>query len=145
MNALICIKGTQQLEGQEPDTIELTTAGTLEATPEGWKLCYRETEATGLAGSSTSLYITDSRVTLERTGATAGILVLEKHRRHHSNYATPYGILDVGTYADQLECSLAETGGELSFAYTLGFNGGINSVHTVHITVQEEKTPCPIS
>lgn len=146
MKALIHIKGTQQLEGQAPDTIEMTTFGTLEATPEGgWQLKYEETEESGLVGTSTLLHIAGERVVLERTGANASMLVLEKRRRHHSHYATPYGMLDLGTYANQLSWSLNEEGGELFFAYTLGFNGGINSVHTVHITVQEENTPCPVS
>ncbi len=145
MKALIRIVGTQKLEEQEPDTLELTTTGTLEQGREGWRLSYQETDATGLSGTLTTLHITPQRVTLERTGANASLLVLEKHRRHHSNYATPYGMLDLGTYANELSYSLNEAGGELHFSYTLGFNGGINSVHTVHITVQEDKTPCPIS
>lgn len=146
MNAIIHIKGTQQLEGEAPDTIEMTTRGSLEATDGGgWQLKYEETEESGLVGTTTLLHITGERVILERTGANAGILVLEKRRRHHSHYTTPYGMLDLGTYTNQLACSLTDEGGELFFAYTLGFNGGINSVHTVHITVEEEKSSCPVS
>ena len=132
MQALIHIKGTQFLEEQEPDTIELTTCGSY-------------TEGQGEDSTEVTLHIAGNRVTLERTGSRSSILILEKQRRHHSQYSTPYGVLDMGTYATALDWELTELGGTLDFAYTLGFNGSINSSHTVHITVQEENTSCPIS
>lgn len=145
MRALIHIKGTQKIEGQEPDVTELTTAGTLTRTADGWDLRYDETEATGLKGTTTTVHVTKDRVLLERTGANASILVLEKNRRHHSNYSTPYGLIDLGSYATHVEYDLTESGGTLEFSYTLGFNGNINSAHTVQITVQEEPLSCQLS
>ena len=145
MQAIIHIKGTQQVDGQDPDVTELTTRGTLTRTADGWDLCYDETEATGLKGTKTTVHVAKNRIVLERTGANASMLVLEKNRRHHSNYATPYGLIDLGSYANRLEYDLSENGGTLEFAYTLGFNGSINSAHVVHITVQEEPSTCQLS
>ena len=143
MQALIHIKGTQILEEQEPDTIELTTCGTFQPTESGYALSY--TEGQGEDSTEVTLHIAGNRVTLERTGSRSSILILEKQRRHRSQYSTPYGVLDMGTYATALDWELTELGGTLDFAYTLGFNGSVNSSHTVHITVQEENTSCPIS
>lgn len=137
MKALLHIIGTQIVDDEE-DVIELTTNGTLEQTEDGWRIVYSETEATGMEGTVTQLDITDNKLNLMRTGPAPSMLVLEKNRRHHCNYPTPYGIIDLGTYASELDCRLTPTGGELIFSYTLGFNGGISSAHTVHITVQEE-------
>ena len=138
MNAIIKIVGTQSADG-ETDVIELTTNGTLEPAADGWTLCYNETEATGMEGTVTRLDITPGRLNLMRSGTHPSMLVLEKNRRHHCNYHTPYGTIDLGTYTSELAYNLNESGGELLFSYTLGFNGGISSAHTVHITVQEEK------
>lgn len=138
MNVLIHITGTQTVD-DERDITELTTNGTLAATDDGWALCYAETEATGLAGSKTTLEITENKLNLIRNGAHPSMLVLEKNRRHHCNYNTPYGAIDLGTYTSELRHSLTERGGEIYFSYTLGFNGGISSAHVVHISVQEEK------
>ncbi len=137
MQAIITIVGSQTVDG-DTDTVELTTAGTLEQTPDGWKIHYEESETTGLAGTATTVHISPGKVLLERTGTNASFLVLEKHKRHHSNYNTPYGPIDLGTYATELTYTLAEHGGTLDFAYTLGFNGSVNSEHTVHITIREE-------
>ncbi len=137
MQAIIKIVGTQTVDG-ETDTVELTTAGSLEQSPDGWTIRYEESEATGLEGTSTTVHVSPNKVLLERTGTNASFLVLEKHKRHHSNYNTPYGAIDLGTYATALEYDLNDHGGSLQFAYTLGFNGSVTSEHTVNITVQEE-------
>ena len=138
MNAIIKITGTQTADG-ETDVIELTTTGTLEPSDDGWVLCYNETEATGMEGTVTRLEMTPGRLNLMRSGTHPSMLVLEKIQRHHCNYHTPYGTIDLGTYTSELAYKLNECGGEVLFSYTLGFNGGISSSHTVHITVQEEK------
>ncbi len=138
MNALIKIIGKQSADGEE-DVVELTTNGTLERFGDGWKLCYHETEATGMEGTVTQLDISEGRLNLMRLGTHPSMLILEKNRRHHCNYHTPYGTIDLGTYTSELAYDLNDHGGELEFAYTLGFNGGISSAHNVHITVQEEK------
>ncbi len=137
MNVLIHIKGTQTVDG-ESEVVELTTAGTMEPLTEGWKLCYDETEATGLAGTTTHLTATEGRVQLERVGAHPSMLVLEKGRRHHCTYNTPYGAIDLGTYATSMNNRLEAGGGKLDFSYTLGFNGGVSAEHTINITVREE-------
>lgn len=138
MKALIKIVGTQTADGEE-DVIELTTNGTLERTDDGWKLCYNETEATGMEGTVTQLDVRDGRLTLMRSGTHPSMLILEKNQRHHCTYQTPYGAIDLGTYASELTFDLDEHGGTLTFCYTLGFNGGISSAHNIQITVQEEK------
>lgn len=138
MLSIITIVGTQKVDDQT-DTIELTTTGTLTKTDDGWDICYEEAEDSGLNNTATTIRVSPDKVVLERTGANASYLVLEKHRRHHSNYNTPYGTIDLGTYATSLEYDLTPVGGKLTFAYTLGFNGSVNSEHTVHITIREDK------
>ena len=138
MKALIKITGTQTADG-ESDVIELTTNGTLERSENGWVLSYSETEATGMDGTVTTLDISPEKLNLMRSGTHPSMLILEKNRRHHCNYNTPYGTIDLGTYTSELTYDLNDHGGEVAFSYTLGFNGGVSSAHTVHITVQEEK------
>ena len=65
---VLSVKGSQSYADQEPEVIELVTTGTLEDTPDGWKLCYEETALTGLEGVQTTFQITGDVVTLIRTG-----------------------------------------------------------------------------
>ena len=67
MKALIKIVGKQTADGEE-DVVELTTNGTLEQTEEGWRIVYRESEATGMVGTTTQLDISADKLNLMRTG-----------------------------------------------------------------------------
>lgn len=138
MNALIKIISTQCVD-DERDVIELTTTGTLEKENDKYILCYNETEATGMEGTATRLDISPGYVQLTRTGTHPSMLILEENRRHLCNYQTPYGGIDLGTHMSELTYDLNDHGGRMKFSYTLGFNGGISSAHTVEITIQEEK------
>ena len=137
MNVMIHIKGIQTVDG-ESEVVEMTTSGTMESVTDGWILCYNETEVTGLNGTTTNLTANNERVELNRTGSHPSMLILEKGKRHHCTYNTPYGAIDLGTYASVVYNRLHDKGGTLDFCYTLGFNGSVNSEHTVNITVREE-------
>ena len=47
---MLSIQGQQRYPGQEPETIELVTEGTMEFRDGGWDICYQESELTGLKG-----------------------------------------------------------------------------------------------
>ena len=136
MDVWISITGTQQA-GEESDTIELTTAGRMEKTDDGWLLTYKESETTGMEGVLTSLHISDKGVMLERSGAMNSLLVLEKGKRHLCSYETGYGCLTMGVYTRELHNRLEKSGGELEFAYTLDINSDMTSSHNVRLTVRQ--------
>ena len=136
MAVWISITGTQHVDGQQ-DTVELTTAGQMLPTSEGWRLFYDESPASGMEGVTTSMDIQKDQVLLQRNGAMNSLLVLQKGRRHMCSYDTPYGSLMMGVYTRELRNRLTEHGGELDFCYTLDMNAGVTSSHDVHISVKE--------
>ena len=67
-NVCITIKSTQTVD-QDKDSTELFTFGAMESTENGFRLYYDESEATGFAGSSVTLEVTDEiRNELAETG-----------------------------------------------------------------------------
>ena len=54
---MLTIRGEQHYHGQEADAVELITEGSLEQTPEGWRICYQESDLTGLQGAITTFDI----------------------------------------------------------------------------------------
>ena len=66
-NVCITIKSTQTVD-QDKDSTELFTFGAMESTENGFRLYYDESEATGFAGSSVTLEVTDEMVTMTRSG-----------------------------------------------------------------------------
>lgn len=136
MDVLISITGIQHVDDQK-DTVEMTTAGQMVPTPEGWRLFYDESVASGMEGVTTSMDIQKDQVLLQRNGAMNSLLVLQKGRRHMCSYNTPYGSMMLGVYTQELRNALTEHGGELDFCYTLDMNAGVTSSHDVHISVKE--------
>ena len=132
----ISIKGVQHLDGQS-DTVELSTAGTMEHTDGGYLLTYDESVSTGMEGVTTRLSIRPDLITLERQGAMNSLLVLQKGKRTLCNYDTGYGCLTMGVYARSIHIGLAEQGGTLDFHYTLDINSDMASSHDIYVTVRE--------
>jgi len=85
--ALISITGTQQLEGEEPESIQLVTEGSYCYEPGYIRFSYVETQMTGLEGVVTTFTIEDEKtVTLRRTGKVNSMMVFELGRIDDSLY-----------------------------------------------------------
>ncbi|HEX3025876.1 MAG TPA: DUF1934 domain-containing protein [Clostridia bacterium] len=137
-DVLINIKGTVISENSPPDIIELTTAGRYSSKDGNYYISYKESEATGLEGITTTLKVEgESSVTLMRNGAATSRLVLEKGRRHLCHYDTGYGQLMVGVSGCKIKSQLSDLGGDLAFFYTLDINSSLISQNEVFITVKE--------
>lgn len=136
MDVKITVIGVQQIDGQT-DTTEMTTMGTLTADGDGYKVRYAESAATGLDNTVTTLNITPQAVIMERTGAHAGLLVLELKKRHSCSYATPVGNVMLGVYTESLTERFSETGGVVEVSYTLDVGG--NMMSRQRLTVRVEK------
>lgn len=135
MDVKITVVGVQQVDGQT-DTTEMTTVGTLETEGDGYIVQYAETAATGLDNTVTTLRITPQMVIMERTGAHAGLLVLELKKRHVCSYATPIGNVMLGVYTESLTERLSETGGVVEVCYTLDVGGNMMSRQKLTVRVE---------
>ena len=130
-NYLITIKGTMEQNG-ENDTVELMTRGNFVQRGNSYYIVYAETEATGYAGCTTTVRVSqDARlVSMTRFGKTSSQLIIEKGIRHLCHYETGYGSISLGV----------PDGGELQFSYTLDSGAEtLISRNSVLITVEPLK------
>ena len=137
-NVIISIKSVQTFEDQEPETVELTTAGHLE--PDGdqsYNLSYQESEVTGMEGTLTTFQIEKGRITLLRLGQFNSQMVFEEGRRHLSMYESPYGTLSVGVNTRKMRSDMTSRGGTISLAYDIEFNHSVAGMTTFEIQVRE--------
>ncbi len=135
---LIKVVGTQ--EGDDAhDSISLVTKGEFVIKDNTFYITYKETEATGFAGCSTTVKAKadGSKVSMLRFGAISSQLTLEKGTRHICHYETGQGSLSLGLAADEIDCALNEDGGLLRFSYLLDFGAETLSKNTVEITVRK--------
>ncbi len=134
MRVMITVIGVQHVDGQS-DTVELTTEALMHEEVDGFTLSYRESAATGMDGTLTTLRIQPNKVTLTRRGAAAGMLVMEYQKRHMCSYATPVGSLMLGVFCDRMQQDLCLGGGTLDLSYTLDVEGSMMSRQDLHIKV----------
>lgn len=137
-NYLIKIKGTMEQDGQS-DSIELMTRGSYVHREGAFYIIYKESEATGFSGSTTTVKVSEDarRVAMLRYGKNASQLIIEKGTRHLCHYETGYGALSLGVAADEIAHELGDDGGRLQFSYTLDSgNEDFISRNLVDITVK---------
>lgn len=117
---LITIKGTMEQDGKS-DTVELMTRGSLVHKDGAYYIIYKETEATGYEGCTTTVKVADDarKVSMLRFGKVPSQLIIEKGTRHLCHYETGYGAISLGVAADAIEHQLSDQGGKLNFSYTL--------------------------
>ena len=133
---LITIKGTMEQNG-ERDQVELMTRGSYVQRGGSYYITYKETEATGYQGSTTTVKVEgDSKVSMLRFGTAPSQLVIEKGRRHVCHYDTGAGALSLGVAADYICSKLGPQGGSVHFGYLLDMDTQSISRNLVEITVR---------
>jgi len=136
-DVVITIKGIAKTSGK-PDVIELTTIGNLVKKSSGYYLTYKESEATGFAGSTTTLKVEgNDRVTILRNGKNASQLIVEKGKRHLCCYGSDYGNMTMGIFGEKIDSTINDDGGDLHVKYTLDVNTSLASENEILINVKE--------
>lgn len=134
-NVVISIKAHQLYQEQEPDCVELVSAGTLERTENGYTLSYEESELTGLEGTTTVLQVEEGQVTLLRRGEVNSVMVFEEGRQHVSMYDTPAGALTIGVNTRRLRTAFNDQGGDIEIQYTIDVEHAATGLNLFQIHV----------
>ena len=137
-NVLINIRGVQHYD-DDKEVVELMTIGKFYRRGSSYYISYDESEATGFEGKTTLKVEDDGIVTMLRSGASKSQLIIEQGTRHQCQYETGFGNLIMGVSGNRVSSSLSESGGDLSFKYTLDFNASMASENEVFINVKEQK------
>ena len=135
-NVLILIRGTQTSPGAEPESIELTTAGTMEREGETVTLSYQESPLTGLAGTTTAFRIEPGKITLERTGTVESVMEFVEGQVGESLYRIEEGALLLRVLAKKMDVDLQEDSGVLHLCYAIEIENTPMGTIDYHITVK---------
>lgn len=135
-NVIISIKAHQLYQEQEPDSMELVSAGTLEQTENGYTISYQESELTGLEGTTTVLQVAQGQVTLLRQGEVNSIMVFEEGRQHVSVYDTPAGALAISVNTRRLRSELNDQGGDIEIQYSIDIDSAVTGLNLFRIHVE---------
>ena len=135
---LISVRGEQYFDDIDPDTVELTTEGRMTIAEDGeMVLEYRETELTGMDGTTTRFIVNGDTVTLRRSGTINNEMRFHVGYPHMSLYETPMGALTVENTTEKLAHRLSERGGIMDIKYTIAVEQQITGRHQFKIRVRE--------
>ena len=134
---MISVKGIQQFDAADKDSIELVTRGSLARDGGMLTLQYEESELTGLEGTMTTIQVEPERVTMLRTGQVNTQMVFQEGRRHLSMYNTPYGAMTIGVNTRHLFTELGEDGGEIEIDYNIEIDHTVTGRNVFHINVKK--------
>jgi len=134
---MISVKGIQQFEAADKDSIELVTRGSLDREGSMLTLQYEESELTGLEGTLTTIQVEPERVTMLRTGQVNTQMVFQEGRRHLAMYNTPYGAMTVGVNTRHLYAELGEDGGEIEIDYNIEIDHAVTGRNIFRINVKK--------
>ncbi len=133
---LITVYGTMEND-DDSDSIELLTRGNFVLKGDTFYITYKETEATGYTGSTTTVKVEgQSKVSMIRQGDSPSHLIIEKGCRHVCHYDTGAGALTLGVAADEISTKLTNNGGIVQFSYMLDVDSERVSKNSVKITVK---------
>ena len=136
---MLSIRGEQYFDDVDPDSTELMTEGTMTMGDGQIRLTYKESELTGMEGTTTTFIVEGKRVTLLRTGAVNSQMIFEEGEQHTSLYETPFGELTVDIQTSKLLHNLSERGGLMEIKYSIAVEHTVTGRNCFKIRVRPRK------
>lgn len=135
-DVLITLVGTQENDG-EKDKVELITEGCMYKKGDAYYITYKESELTGMEGTTTTVKVQGKKVTMLRFGTNNTQLIFEKGQHHVCCYDTMYGAISVGVWARKVTVELDDNGGEIYADYSIDVDNNLVGKNDFRMQVRE--------
>ncbi|MBR3692780.1 MAG: DUF1934 domain-containing protein [Clostridia bacterium] len=137
-DVMISIRSVQDAGG-EPDVVEFVTDGRMYTRNGCYYISYKESELTGMAGTTTLLKLDETpALTLTRTGTVSSELVFRKNVRNFSAMRMAEGSLTIGVHTHDLQSDLRPEGGSIHLGYTVEYDSEVAATHSLEVSVREK-------
>jgi uncharacterized beta-barrel protein YwiB (DUF1934 family) len=136
-NVIISLKGTQSMDSQGSSVLELVTEGRYYKKGSTYYITYKESEVTGMDGTTTTLKVADGIVTLMRFGSVNSQFIFQKGQKHVSYYDTSYGAFTIGVFTNDIDINVDDTGGEIRVDYELEIDNNKSGDNDFHMLIRE--------
>ena len=134
--AVLVIRGRQSYDGQEPETIELTTDGAMEFRDGGWDISYEESALTGMEGVTTTFRVEPGKVILTRSGALRSQMVFQQDVPHDSLYQMAFGTLMITACAKSVFFDILPDGGVIDLVYSIDIENSAAGMVDYHLDIR---------
>lgn len=134
----LSIKGKTKQENGNEDEIELITQGEMYKKLKSDYIIYKETEVSGLEGTTTTLQIDDGKVSIIRLGSTNSHMTFEKGKKNYNIYSTPYGDMSMTVYTQDININYSNENNPTNIFvnYDVQIQGLLSSNNILNIEVK---------
>jgi uncharacterized beta-barrel protein YwiB (DUF1934 family) len=112
---------SRQSDNEEP--IEVVTPGNFYKKNDCYYAVYKETQISGMEGTTTTLKIKDDGLCLIRMGSTNAKMDFNRHQKNRSMYKTPYGVVELEIKTNKINIDIGEDGGNVLVDYNMSLAG----------------------
>lgn len=136
-NVIISVKGNQTTVDNDSNKLELVTEGRYYKKGSTYYITYKESEVTGLEGTTTTLKVSEGVITLMRFGSVNSQLIFEQGQKHISYYDTTYGAFTIGVLANSVNIKVDDSGGEIWVDYQLEIDNNKTGENDFYMSIRE--------
>ena len=136
-NVILTVKGTQAIANNDLNEMELVTEGKYYKKGDAYYITYKESEVTGMLGTTTTLKVAEGKVTLMRFGSVNTQFIFEQGQKHLSYYDTTYGAFTIGILANEVNINVDDSGGEIRVDYLLEIDNNKSGENDFHMFIRE--------
>ena len=110
-------------QSNNDDVIEVVTPGDFYKKNDCYYAVYKETQLSGMEGTTTTLKIKDNKLSLIRMGSTRAKMDFNKCEKSRTMYKTPYGAIELNIETNEINVNLDENGGDVVIDYSISLAG----------------------
>ena len=136
---VVTVVGTQTDAGGEESRIEFVTVGSRQDRDGVSYITYRESEITGMEGTTTLLKLYADRLILVRMGAVELKQEFRLGLTSHCTYITPYGSLKMAVSTRHFQAAGGDDRETVTAGYDLEIDGRWQSYNTLAVEIREEE------
>lgn len=127
---------TIQYAAEGEDKIELLTKGRFAEKDGKYYIIYEESEVTGFEGTTTTIKVSEDKLTLTRRGRFNSRMEFIRGEKRLCNYPTPYGAIPVAVDPISLETNLNGEGGSVDITYMLDLSNQLYAKNELKLRVE---------
>lgn len=136
-DVIVTVKGVQ-LGMEHSDEIEVINVGRYNERNGKIYIRYDEQQPDVGGIISNMIKIDGKQVEITKKGAVGAQMIFREGEKINSCYETPYGMLMMGIYTNEVQCTISEMCIELKLSYSIEMNGQLMSDANVHIRVEPQ-------
>lgn len=118
------------------DETEFFTVGSFTLDGDNYVIKYGENGEIGYESCQVTITIKGETVLIERSLPAPSLLTVEKGKKHHMLYGTPYGDFMMGINAFEVKNDMTPEGGKLYLKYSIDINSDFVSENEINLTVK---------